>query len=108
MKCQQNGTPLIILMAMLLVVLLLLAAACEPGLSIAVENQTEQNLIIYNVGRQIGEVAPGKIAKMHAGLDIGAFIEARNSEGEVVYSKQFTRLELYHARYKIVISPSSE
>jgi hypothetical protein len=107
-KCQQNGTLLTILMAMLLVVLLLFAIACEPALIIEVENQTEQTLIIYNDGRQIGEVAPDETAKMDAGANVGAFIEARHSEGEVVYAKEFTRSELYHARYKIVISPSSE
>jgi hypothetical protein len=108
MKYQQNGTLLIILMAMLVVVLLLLAVACEPELVLEVENQTEQALIIYNDGRQIGEVAPGETAKMDAGLDIGAFIEARNSEGELVYSKEFTGSEPWDERHKIVILPSSE
>jgi len=92
----------------LLIVLPLLAIACEPPLIIEVENQTDQTLIIYNFGRQIGEVAPGKIAKMDAGADIGAVIEARNSEGELVYSKKFTPLELSDIGDKIVISPSSE
>jgi hypothetical protein len=92
----------------LLIVLPLSAVGCEPGLIIEVENRTEQALIIYNYGRQIGEVVPGEIAKMDAGADIGAFIEARNSEGELVYSKNFTGSETWDERHKIVIIPSSE
>jgi hypothetical protein len=92
----------------LLIVLLLLAIACEPEFTIWVENRTEQTLIIYNYSKQIGEVAPGETAKMIAGANIGAYIIARNSEGELIYSRDFTAVELSDLGYKIVIFTSSE
>ncbi len=88
------------------------AVACEPRLLsdpvliIEVENNSDQTLTIYNNFVQRGEVAPGQTAKIHVAA-VGVYLEARNSKGELVYSKSFTSLELHKAQYKIVIPASS-
>jgi hypothetical protein len=110
MKCQQNGTLLIILMAMLLVVLLPVAVGCEPPLVLEFENRTDQVLTIYVDGYRIDDVKPGETIEREtvAAIGLDYLIEARNANGEVVYSKVFTGREISKANYKIVISPSSE
>jgi hypothetical protein len=110
MKCQQNGTLLIILMAMLLVVLLLVAIGCEYMLVLEFENRTDQVLTIYVDGHRIDDVKPGETIKRETVPAVSAdyLIEARDAKGEVVYSKVFTNLDLSKVKDKIVISPSSE
>jgi hypothetical protein len=104
----RNNIVSLFALIVLLIVLLLFAVVCEPIIRIEVENRTEQALIIYNRDIKIGEVEPGKVAEMAPGSYIAAHILAVNSEGKLVYSKEFTRLELAKIGDRIVISPSSE
>jgi len=93
----------------LLIVLLLFAVACEPDITIWVENRTDQALIIYNDGIKIGEVAPGETAKMDPVPGTGRYyIDARNSEGELVYTRELSGSQLRDLGGKVVILPSSE
>jgi hypothetical protein len=110
MKCRQNGTLLIILVAMLLVVLLPVAVGCDPLLVLEFENRTDQVLTIYVDGHRIDDVKPGETIERETvpAVLTRHLIEARNAQGEVVYSKVFTKREISKANYKIVISPSSE
>ncbi len=106
MNYRKNFVSQLILIS-LLFISSILAVACEPPLIIEVENNSDQTLTIYNNLIPLGEVAPGQTAKLDAGADVGSYVEARNSQGELVYSKQFTRLELYNENYKIVIPAPS-
>jgi hypothetical protein len=93
----------------LLIVLLLLALACEPALTYWVENRTDQALIIYNNSIKIGEVAPGETAKMDPVPGMGRYwIDARNSEGELVYTRELSGSQLRDLGGKVVIFTSSE
>jgi len=53
------------------------------------------------------DVAPSQTVKKYTApiMDGKFLVEARNAQGEVVYSKEFILKELQEANYKVVISP---
>ena len=84
--------------------------------NIIIENQTDQVLTIYNESNyEIGSVEPGEqITMVNQGIDMGYYpIEAKNTEGEVVFLETFTfkTKDKYHLEriqeriYKAVIPP---
>ena len=70
--------------------------ACEPGLPLTIENRTSQALTIYVNGFQEFDVAPGRTVKKHTvPMIYGTYvIEARNAQGETIYSREFLLKEL--------------
>jgi hypothetical protein len=94
-------------------ILLLVAWACEPAVRIRIQNQTDQVLSIFiggysGIGDSIGNVAPGAEIRSGGVLMYDPFrIEAKNAQGEVVYSKQFSFEELNRKmNWTVIIKPS--
>jgi hypothetical protein len=82
-------------------------------LHLKITNQTNQTLTIVIEGFKIGDVAPGKeienkIVMMMTMTDEKYHIEARDKEGNLVYSKKLTFKESHDIDWKITIPPSSE
>jgi hypothetical protein len=106
---KRNSVVSLFALIALLIVLPLLAIACEPNITIWVENRTDEALIVYWNGHQIGEVAPGETAKMGPIASTGVhYFEARNPEGELVHTRKLGRSQLLDLGRKIVILPSLE
>ena len=80
----------------MLVVILAASASCmcwgSPSFTLIVENQTEYELTIYVNDYEIGNVSPGaQIIDKEMSLNIGKYhIEAKNMQGETVFSKTLT------------------
>ena len=87
----------------------------SPLMTIIVENQTTQNLKLAVDDFPVGEVQPGaQISRNDVDMDMGEYlIEAKNSQGEVIFSEtyNFNPDEKYHLQkvdsrtYKAVIPP---
>ena len=88
-------------------VVLLVGGACsEPAVPLQIENRTDTVLTIYVQGVYDGEVEPNSSIKVkYLGATGYYLIEAKNSEGEIVYSRQFSFTELNDADWKVVIPP---
>ena len=93
-----------------LIVLLLLSTmslmACEPDLSLKIENQTDVSLTVYIDRRERGSVEPNegfKVEDITGTLSIH-LIEAKNNSGDVIYSKKFKVSELHDSDWRVVIS----
>ena len=99
-----------------IIILLILNTSCEPIAPLRVENQTDQTLSIYvrwhEEAYYVGDVAPGEEIKNTNPriLHLGSFpIEAEDAQGNVVYSKTYTNLELRkELKWKVVIPPLEE
>ena len=115
MKYQINKVPLLIMgLLLVLFVLLPLGVTCELGARLKVENQTDQTLSIFvrfgeiDASYHIGDVAPGaKIKNKNPKILISDvyYIEAKNLQGKVVYSRKFWWEELETIKWKVVIPP---
>jgi len=100
---------LLLTLVFLIGVLLVVGGACEPDLPLEIENQTDMVLTIYLKDNKVGNVEPNSSAKIK-GIPgtLGEWqIVAKNSQGEVVFSKIFTPAELYELDNKVVIPPPS-
>ena len=87
-------------------VLLLGGVACERGAPIQVENKTNEVLTIYIDEYQIGDVKPNHKIKndlVFVGQD-WYFIEAYDTQGNVIYSHKFSEDELKEIDWKVVIT----
>jgi len=101
------------LLLMSSVILLATFVAClgSPTFKLIVENQTEYDLTIYVDDYKIGNVNPGEqITESRMLLDIGKYhIEAKNAEGDTVFSKTFTFEQMQRIDnkriWKVVIPP---
>ena len=97
----------------LFLLLFLLASfwACETSFQLVIENQTKQVLTVYIYGDPIGNVEPDKqITRAMPGTEIHYLVTAKNSQGEVIFSKTLTRSEmkdLGNNTFKVVISSSN-
>ncbi len=101
----QNNYRLLGLTLLLLFFLALFVSACDPAVPLQIENQTDMVLTAYVEGKKIGDVEPNTSIKVK---DLSAtfsyiLIEAKNSEGEVIYSRKFSFHELNAADWKVVI-----
>ena len=104
-------------LALLISVTLPVLNACEPGYEIKVENSTEQVLTIYyDVGRTgyfvtLGDVESGEhIYTPDFWINDGyCQIDAKNMEGELIFSREFTWWEMRDDyKFIVVITPSEE
>ena len=107
MKRRGSKCILLLALAFLVILLLLVGQACDPAVPLQIENRTDMVLTIFVEGVNDGQVEPNKSIKIK---DVGAIssyllIEARNSEGEVIFSKKFSIPELNDADWKVVIPP---
>ena len=105
MKHWRDSVLLFSSLAMTLALLLLAGAGCEPSFDLTLENRTDQVLSIYRGGEPIGEVTPGEQLEMQnlPVTQVYYLIEARDAGGELVYSREFTAIELRDADFKVVI-----
>ena len=117
MHIQRRGVVLWLGLLLMLVVISATFVACycgSPTFKLIVENQTKYDLIIYVDDYEIGNVSPGEqITESRMLLDIGKYhIEAKNAEGDTVFSKTFTFEQMQRIDnkrvWKVVIPPSSE
>jgi hypothetical protein len=88
-------------------VMLLVGVACDRAVPLQIENKTDTVLNIYLESVYAGKIEPNKTIKIR---DIAAtfsylLIEAKNSKGEVIYSRKFSFIELHDADWKVVILP---
>jgi len=107
MKRRANNVILLLTSVLLIMVLLLVGQACDPAVPLQIENQTDMVLTAYIGGKRIGDVEPNNRIKVK---DLSAtfsyiLIEAKNSEGEVVYSRKSSFNQLHDADWKVVITP---
>jgi len=98
-----------------------LLVACDPLAPLKVENRTNQILTVYaaytkyehvNAGDDrelLGSVEPGKVLEPEyfPGSAETYLFEAKNTDVNLVYSKEFTKKELKTAKWKVVIPPQS-
>ena len=85
----------------------MLLAACEPDLLLEIENQADMVLTIYLKDNEKGTVGPNSIEEIKGipGTLSEWQIIAKNNQGEVIFSKNFTASELYDLDWKVVIPP---
>jgi hypothetical protein len=110
-----NSKKILLSVLMLAVVILSpLATACEPIAPLRIENQTDQTLSIFvrfgtaDKYYHLGDVAPGEdIKNKNPGILTSNvyYLEAKNSQGEIIYSKKYNDLELDKLDWKVVIPP---
>ena len=107
MKRQQSIGILLLTIVFLIVGLLLLGQACDPAVPLQIENRTDMVLTIYVEGVNDGQVEPNKSIKIKDVVAIFSYlqIEAKNSKGEVIYSRKFSFNELVDVDWKVVIPP---
>jgi len=88
-------------------VIFLVPLACEPPLPLQIENRTDMALTIYVQEHEAGNVEPNKNVKIEGipGTLTHYLIEAKNSKGEIIYSRKFSTSELHDADWKVVIPP---
>ena len=97
----------ILLLILVLVIGATFFTACEPNLPLEIENQTDTALTIYLKDNEVGTVGPNSIQKIKGipGTLSEWQIVAKNSQGEVIFSRNFTAAELYELDNKVVIPP---
>ena len=107
MKHRINISILLLTLVFLIGVLLPMGTACEPDLPLEIENRTDMALTIYLKDNKVGTVEPNSSAKIKGitGTLSEWHIKAKNSQGEVIFSRIFTFAELYESDYKVVIPP---
>ena len=114
MNCLINkGLLLIISLLLVLLTVLPLAVACEPSAPLRVQNRTDLTLSIsvnHTTGNYyMGDVTSGEEIKNSHPLigRFGAFpIEARDAQGNLVYSNEYTLRQLEEElHWKVVIPP---
>ncbi len=106
MKYERNKA-LLLLSFIAVAALLLTAIACEPAAPIKIKNDTDQILTIFIYDQRIGDVKPGEeiINKVVTIVHSDYLIEAKDVQGNIVYSKEFSYKELEKTDWKLVIPP---
>jgi hypothetical protein len=76
----------------------------SPGFDFTIENQTEQVLYVsVNLGSS-DEVKPGESITENLLRDTGKYnIVAKNTKGDIVFSKEYTLQELEDLKNKVII-----
>jgi len=109
---QRRG--IVILLGLVLMLILILAAstACwgDPSFKLILENRSEYDLTIYVNDNEVGNVRSGEQITDRIPITITKFhIEARNPQGDNVFSETLTREQMQRIEsrvYKVVIKPS--
>ena len=97
---------------LMLVVILTASVACwgDPSFKLILENRSEYDLTIYVNDNKVGNVSPGEQITDRIPITITKFhIEAKNPQGEIVFSETLTREQMQRIEsrvYKVVIPPS--
>ena len=94
----------------LLAGLILILAACEPGATIHVLNQTDETLQIFDGNVFIATTVSGEEKKFDllGPLSDHYTVVAKDLEGNVVYTTNFTRRDLSGKKtYTVVIPPTA-
>jgi hypothetical protein len=90
-------------------IMLILVGACgERNLPLKVDNRTDMTLTIFVQEHEVGTVKPNSIVSIKGipGTLTYYLIEAKNSKGELVYSKMFSVSELHDANWNVTLTPS--
>lgn len=76
----------------------------SPGFDFTIENKTQQVLYVsVNLGSAV-EVKPGETITKNLLRDTGKYnIVAKNTKGDVVFSKEYTLKELEDLKNKVII-----
>lgn len=97
----------------MLIIMLTLSVACMCTITrcfdLVIENQSGQFVTIYSGDDyKIGEADAGEQINYNV-PEVGLYhFSAKNSQGEIIYSKEFAFYELEEADWKVVIPPPSE
>jgi len=104
---QLRGVLLWLSLTFLIGVLLPAGEACDREVPLQIENRTDTVLTIYTQGVYDGQVEPNKSIKVkNISATFGyLLIEAKNTKGEVVYSRKLAYYQLVDADWKVVIPP---
>jgi hypothetical protein len=102
----------IVFFGLTLITLLMLSGCINQGsqgMYLIIENQTDEILIIYYQNDLIGNVNPNETIQQKTLLENGKYpITAKNMNGDIVFSKEFTFKNLQkidNGVYKAVIPP---
>ena len=94
------------LLILIITIILAMSVGCwgSRTFNLVIENKTEYILTIYMNDYRIGEVKPStQITKVES-IDVGTYlIVAKNDNGENVFSKEYSWIELKDMKYKVVI-----
>ena len=90
-----------------LAITLPLVLSCDPAIPLKIENRTDMVLTIYVQSVNDGDVKPNNTIKIKDVPSTLSYflIEAKNSKGETVYSRNISTTELHDADWKVVILP---
>jgi len=91
--------------------LTLILAACEPGITIHVLNQTDKTIQIFNGDVLIAKTVSGEEIKFDllGPLSDHYTIVAKDLEGNVVYTTNFTRRDISGKKsYRVVIPATAK
>ena len=81
----------------------------EPMVHITVNNQTDQTLQVFNADVFIGKADPGGEVKYDLGIYSYYTVVAKDMEGNVVYTTNFTRRDISGKKtYTVVIPPTAK
>ena len=113
MKYRNRFFTLIVLM-LILTILSLTTVACwgDVGYTVSVINNTNQSITVFfgehpgSYMTRLGNIEPSKEIRQETIYYDRYSIEAKNTQGEVVYSKEFTFEEMEEMDWKVVIPPS--
>ncbi len=100
--------PVVISFVVLILLFMVGDLACEGPIPVRVINQTDQLLDVSINGRRIGEVNPGEEIKnkIVSASYKEYIIEAKNAEGDSVYSGNFTFDQLSrNMKWIVLITP---
>jgi hypothetical protein len=104
----QYGNRFSFLILVFIIGLLLGSDACwgELAIPLQIENRTDKVITLYVQGVKIRNIEPNSSIKVkNVGMTDYYLIEAKNSTGEIIYSRRFSLPELHDADWKVVIPP---
>jgi len=93
------------------IVLISLLTSCwgDPSFKLILENRSEYDLTIYVNDYEVGQASSGEEITDRIPMTVTDFhIEAKNIQGEVIFSKTLTREQMQEIEsrvYKVVIPP---
>jgi hypothetical protein len=99
----------VIILVLLLGTIIGTSVACERAIPVRVVNQTDQVLTIFIRGHLIGDIKPGEEIKNKNRFVSATFkdylVEAKNTQGDTIYSRSFTFDQLSRDMDWIIIIP---
>jgi transposase-like protein len=103
----KNSFPLTLCSAIALLILLVPLLSCDYEYTVKIKNETDQTLTVYIRDKLQNEVKPGETIK---GKLISVYLRhlfvAKDMQGNILYTREFTKYELGDMHWKIVIRPS--